>query len=118
MSCGGWRGRAMLELWILVVACTLGTYLWRGLGVLLSGRVTVNSEVFDWIACVAYAMVAGLISRILIMPGGMLSETALAERIAACALALAAYYVSRRNLLVGVGAGVAAIMLITYAAGA
>ena len=108
----------MLELWLLVVACALGSYLWRGLGVLLSGRVTVNSEVFDWIACVAYAMVAGLISRILIMPAGMLAETALAERAAACALALAAYYVSRRNLLIGVGTGVAAIMLITFVASA
>ncbi|MDB5905197.1 MAG: hypothetical protein JWM26_4075 [Betaproteobacteria bacterium] len=100
----------MLELWLLVIAAALGTYLWRGLGVLLSGRIKVNSELFNWVACVAYAMVAGLISRIVIVPGGMLAQTALAERLVACALAVAAYYLSRRNLLVGVGAGVAAIM--------
>jgi branched-subunit amino acid transport protein len=100
----------VLELWLLVIACALGTYLWRGLGVLLSGRIKVNSELFNWVACVAYAMVAGLISRIVIVPGGMLAQTALAERLVACALAVAAYYLSRRNLLVGVGAGVAAIM--------
>ena len=100
----------MLELWILVVASALGTYAWRGLGVLLSGRIKVNSELFNWVACVAYAMVAGLISRIVLMPGGMLAETALAERLIACAAALVAYYASRRNLFLGVGAGVAAIM--------
>jgi branched-subunit amino acid transport protein len=100
----------VLELWLLVIAAALGTYLWRGLGVLLSGRIKVNSELFNWVACVAYAMVAGLISRIVIVPGGMLAQTALAERLVACALAVAAYYLSRRNLLVGVGAGVAAIM--------
>jgi branched-subunit amino acid transport protein len=100
----------VLELWLLVIAAALGTYLWRGLGVLLSGRIKVNSELFNWVACVAYAMVAGLISRIVIVPGGMLAQTALAERLIACALAVAAYYLSRRNLLVGVGAGVAAIM--------
>jgi branched-subunit amino acid transport protein len=100
----------VLELWLLVIAAGLGTYLWRGLGVLLSGRIKVNSELFNWVACVAYAMVAGLISRIVIVPGGMLAQTALAERLIACGLAVAAYYLSRRNLLVGVGAGVAAIM--------
>ena len=103
----------MLELWALVVVCSLGTYLWRGLGVLLSGRIAVESEVFNWVACVAYAMVAGLVSRILIMPTGMLAQTTLAERLIACALALAAYYLSRRNLLLGVGAGAAAIMALT-----
>ena len=100
----------MLELWILVVASAIGTYLWRGLGVLLSGRISVNSELFNWVACVAYAMVAGLIARIVLMPGGMLAETALAQRLIACGVALVAYYVSRRNLFVGVGAGVATIM--------
>jgi branched-subunit amino acid transport protein len=100
----------VLELWLLVIAAALGTYLWRGLGVLLSGRIKVNSELFNWVACVAYAMVAGLISRIVIVPGGMLAQTALAERLIACVLAVAAYYLSRRNLLVGVSAGVAAIM--------
>ena len=100
----------MIELWLLVIACSLGTYLWRALGVLLSGRITVESELFKWVACVAYAMVAGLISRLLVMPTGLLAQTTLTERLLACVLALAAYYLSRRNLLVGCAAGVAAIM--------
>ena len=76
----------------------------------MSGRIKVNSELFNWVACVAYAMVAGLISRILLMPSGVLAQTSIAERLIACAFALAAYYLSRRNLLVGVAVGVAAIM--------
>ena len=103
----------MLELWLLVAGCVLGTYLWRGVGVLLSGRISVNSEIFSWIACVAYAMVAGLVSRIVVMPSGMLADTALGERLIACGIALAAYYLCRRNILIGVGAGVAAIVAIT-----
>jgi branched-subunit amino acid transport protein len=109
----------VLELWALVACCIVGTYLWRGVGVLLSGRISVNGEVFKWIACVAYAMVAGLVSRIVIMPTGMLAtDTALAERLIACGIALAAYYLSRRNILIGVGAGVAAIVAIATWAGA
>lgn len=101
----------MLELWLLVLACAGGTYLWRGFGVLLSGRIEVDSELFNWVACVAYAMVAGLIVRIIIMPTGMLAVSPLPDRLAACALALVAYYLSRRNLFVGVAAGVAAVIV-------
>src|ERR1700694_2209780 len=107
----------MLDLTLLVIASATGRYVWRGLGVLLSGRIQVNSELFNWVACVAYAMVAGLISRILLIPSGMLVQTLLVERLGACVLALIAYYLSRRNLLVGVGVGVAAIMAISVIRG-
>lgn len=60
-------------------------------------------------------MVAGLISRIVFMPTGMLTATGLADRLLACALALGAYYLSRRNLLIGVAAGVAALMTLVAA---
>jgi hypothetical protein len=62
-------------------------------------------------------MVAGLISRIVIVPGGMLAQTALLDRLVACAIALAAYHVSRRNLFVGVAAGVAVIMALAFLRG-
>jgi branched-subunit amino acid transport protein len=95
---------------MLVIAASLATYAWRGVGVLLAGRIRAESEIFKWVAAVAYAMIAGLVSRILVMPSGMLAETHLTERLAACVLALLAYRIARRNLLVGVAAGVAAIM--------
>lgn len=98
------------ELGLLVVAASAATYAWRGLGVLLSGRIRVESELFDWVACVAYAMIAGLIARVIVMPSGLLAETLLAERVAACALALAAFYLSRRNLFVGVITGMLILM--------
>lgn len=44
-------------------------------------------------------------------------QTLLVERLGACVLALIAYYVSRRNLLVGVGVGVAAIMVMSVIRG-
>jgi branched-subunit amino acid transport protein len=107
------QGSAVTELWVLVLAAGLGTYAWRGLGVVLSGRIKTDSELFNWVACVAYAMLAGLVSRIVLMPEGALAQTLLVERLLACVLALTAYYLSRRNLLAGVGVGVAAIMAIT-----
>jgi branched-subunit amino acid transport protein len=105
------------ELLILVLFCAVATYAWRGLGVLLSGRIQTNSELFNWVACVAYAMVAGLIMRIIVMPTGMLATTPLVDRLLACALALTAFYVSRKNLFVGVITGVAIIVGAGYLRG-
>ena len=108
----------MLELWLTVVAAAAATYFWRALGVLLSGRISAASELFNWVACVAYAMLAGLISRMLFIPSGTLASTLLVDRLAACALALAAYFASRRNLFVAVAAGVAAMTAIAAFRGA
>ena len=104
-----------LELWLVTAVCALGHYLWRGLGVALSGQVSIQSELFKWVTCVAYAMIAGLVMRIMIFPAGLLSETALVDRLAACVLAFFAYHACRRNLLVSVTAGVAALMLASWA---
>lgn len=102
----------MLELWTLIALVTLTTYAWRGLGVLLSGRISTDSEFFNWVACVAYAMVAGLIMRIILMPTGVLAESLLTHRLLSCALGLTAFYLFRRNLFVAVGVGAASLTLL------
>ena len=100
----------MLELALLVVACGLATYLWRGLGMLVSARVRMDSAFFVWVGCVAYALISGLTVRILLLPTGTLAATPLPERLIACAIALVVYFVSRRNLLVGIAAGFVALV--------
>lgn len=98
--------RAASDLWLLLLACGAATYLWRGLGVLLSGRINPQSAMFEWVSCVAYALVAGLIARIIVMPSGLLAQTALMDRLLACAVALIAYNLARRNMFVGLVCGV------------
>jgi branched-subunit amino acid transport protein len=100
----------MLELALLALACGAATYLWRGLGVLFSGRVRADSEVFTWVGCVAYAMVASLIARMVFLPSGTLMATLLPERLLACAVALVVYYAGRRNLFLGMLAGFVVIV--------
>lgn len=102
------------DLWLLVAACGAATYLWRGLGVLLSGRVDPQSELFRWALCVAFAMIAGLIARVMLMPSGLLATTLTVDRLLACAAALAAFYAARRNLFVGVSTGAALLALLSY----
>lgn len=107
----------MRDLLLVIVACGLGTYVWRALGVALSGRLRTDSELFQWISCIAYAMIAALVSRIIFMPTGMLAQSALPERLVACAVALAVYFATRRNLFLGVGAGVATLIGFGYLRG-
>ena len=102
------------ELWLLLLACGAATYLWRGLGVLLSGRLNAQSAMFEWISCVAYALVAGLIARIIVAPSGLLAQTELMDRLLACVVALAAYRLVRRNMFVGLLCGVVFFSVLTH----
>jgi branched-subunit amino acid transport protein len=105
------------ELWLLLLACSAGTWLWRGLGVLLSG-INPRSALFEWVSCVAYALVAGLIARIIVAPSGLLAQTALMDRLLACAVALVVYRLARRNMLLSLVCGTAFLMGAAYVRGA
>ena len=98
---------------LIVALCGAATYFWRGLGVALSARLDTESPLFDWVGCVALAMIAGLIARLLVLPTGVLAETLPWQRIAATAISLAVFYFfTRRNLLAGVIAGAVAMVAI------
>lgn len=100
---------------IAVITAAIVTYFWRALGVLLSGRMRADSPAIEWIASIAYAMLAGLIVRIIILPIGPLATTSLSARLGATAIAIALFYLTRRNLVAGVAAGGLALVLLTHA---
>jgi len=108
VSAGPWWPYAM------VIVGGLATYFWRALGVALSGRIDAGSRLFEWVACVAYAMLAGLIARMILLPNGPLAQTATADRIAGAAIALAIFFVARRSIGLGVAAGAGALVLISW----
>jgi branched-subunit amino acid transport protein len=108
----------VLELALTVLACGVATYLWRGLGVAISGRLDPESEAFRWIACVAFAMIAGLVMRMLLLPTGTLAETTPVERLLGTIAALGVYFrLTRRNLFAGVLAGAITVWLLKWLAG-
>lgn len=94
------------RLWAIVVLSGLATYVWRALGVAIAGRVSPDSEAFQLFACVAYAMLAGLIARMMILPEGVLAETPLVIRLIAIGTAVAMFFGFGRNLPLGVATGV------------
>jgi branched-subunit amino acid transport protein len=101
--------------WLLLLGGALVTYLWRGLGVAISGRIAPDGPLFEWVSAVAYALLAALIARMVIDPMGALAATPLVDRLAGVAAALAAFLLARRSLPAGVMAGVAVLIALTYA---
>lgn len=100
-------------LWLLLGGAFLVTYVWRATGVALGARVNLQSGFFRWISAVAYAMLAGLIARMLVLPLGALAETPTIDRLGAAGIGFLAYFFTRQNVLLGVLAGTAALVALT-----
>src|SRR3546814_17880920 len=67
--------------YVVMLAGAAITYFWRALGVALAGRLRPDGRLFDWVGCIAYALLADLISRMIVLPIGPLSETTLGARL-------------------------------------
>jgi branched-subunit amino acid transport protein len=100
----------------IIVVCGAGSFVWRGVGVWVADRINVRSEWFRWDSCVAFAMIAGLVSRVVLLPVGELAHTTLARRAAGVAIALLAYRIGRRSMLLGVLSGAAALPILEWLA--
>jgi branched-subunit amino acid transport protein len=73
--------------------------------VALSGQLKPDSPVLDLVGCIAYALLAALVARMILLPIGPLQGTGLWVRLAATAVAVVVFFALRRNLLAGVLAG-------------
>lgn len=102
----------MADVWLLIVLATAATYASRLAGVIFVGRVAASGPVLQWVACVAYALLAGLVSRMLLLPIGPLALTTPSARIAGVAAAVAVWLAFKRNVLLGVVAGTATLALL------
>lgn len=102
-----------MSAWPYLLVGAMATYFWRASGVALSGRINADSALMRWVAAVAYAMLAGLIARLIVEPQGTLGTTALWMRLSAAALAVLIYFLRRRSIVLGVAAGTLWLILAT-----
>jgi len=93
------------SLWLIVLGCFAATFFWRLLGTIVVKKIDPDGAVFEWVSCVSYAMVAGLIFRMILMPESELANVPLLIRLAALAIAFTVYFTFRRMLLAGILAG-------------
>ena len=97
-------GKAILtnvEPSIVLTLCIVGTFMWRALGVAVANHIDISSDLFEWFNCVAYAMLAGLISRIILIPSGSLETTLLFDRVTAMVIGFIIFVIFKKNILRG-----------------
>jgi|GEM_PF-214600 len=88
-------------LWIAVVASAFATYIWRAFGVAAARHISADGAMSRWIACVAYAILAGLIARMIVIPIGVLDEAPMFDRLFALSLGFAVFFFFKRHLIFG-----------------
>ena len=94
----------------LLLAGFLANECWRWLGVAAGSRLDLGGQPFRWVRAVALALVAGLVSRMVLFPAGALANVSAAIRLGAFAGGIALYFLARRNLAVGVVGGALLLM--------
>lgn len=98
----------------IITLAALASYASRALGTLLSGRIRADSPVIEWITAVTFALMAGLVARMIILPIGALAGTPDWIRLSAAAVCLAVFFVARKNVGLGVLAGSLTLMALIW----
>ncbi|WP_294646368.1 AzlD domain-containing protein [uncultured Aureimonas sp.] len=102
----GWTYDAMAAWWwpyvFILLAGWLPTDVWRWLGVLSAGRLDERSPAVALARTIATSLVAAVIGRLVLVPGGSLEAIPLTIRIAALATGFAAYFWLGRQTLVAI----------------
>ena len=82
----------------LLLFCVLGTFLWRIIGVTIASHINPNGNLFQWFNCVAYALLSGLITRVILIPVGTLENTAQIDRVLPIILGFFVFFFFNRNI--------------------
>ncbi len=112
---GGIAEMSTTGVWALLFLAIASTYLWRGLGTVIAARINPESRLLQWVSCVAYGLLAALISRILFLPVGVLENTELIDRLGATAFGFLLFFTFRRHIGAGTLGAAGAFMLLVWA---
>ena len=85
---------------IAIIATSLATFISRFMGAITSKRVSVNSKIFQWFNCVAYATLAALLGRMIVFPAGVLASSELLIRIIVMVSCVLIFIILRKNLVI------------------
>jgi hypothetical protein len=93
----------------ILVAGFAATAIWRLAGLALSGGIAEDGRIIALAKAVSTALVAGLISRIVVFPPGVLADVSLLVRLGAFGIGVAVFFLARRHMGAGILAGTAAL---------
>lgn len=101
-------------IWAAIALGAVATYASRFLGVIFSERIKSDGKLVEWVTYVTYALLAGLVARMIILPIGSLAEATDWMRLSAIAAGLAAFYALGRSLAAGVITGTVAMIIMLW----
>jgi branched-subunit amino acid transport protein len=84
---------------LVILVTSLATYLSRFLGVISSEKMDIKSKIFRWFNCIAYAILAALIARMIIFPAGVLSESSIFIRLSVLGGSILLFILTKKNLV-------------------
>lgn len=104
----------LFETYLTIFLAALATFGWRFSGLILSDFIRPDSLMMKWVNAVAYAMVAAVLTRILVYPMGVLATTPLDYRLVCLGLGLVLMFFSKKLWLALIGSMGAFAILVTY----
>ena len=84
---------------LAILVTSIASYSSRFLGVLTSEKINEDSKIYRWFNCLAYSTLAALISRMIIFPAGVLTESDYFIRFVVIFLSILIFYVTKKNLV-------------------
>ena len=84
---------------LVILVTSFATYLSRFLGVVSSEKMDVKSKIFRWFNCIAYAILAALIARMVVFPAGVLAESSLLIRLFILGGSIFLFFITKKNLV-------------------
>ena len=84
---------------LVILVTSFATYLSRFLGVISSEKMDIKSKIFRWFNCIAYAILAALIARMIIFPAGVLSESSIFIRLLVLGGSILLFILTKKNLV-------------------
>ena len=84
---------------LAIIVTSIATYSSRFLGVLTSEKINEDSKIYRWFNCLAYSTLAALISRMIIFPAGILSESDYFIRFFVIIISILIFYLTKKNLV-------------------
>ena len=94
----------------LILLGFLPSEIWRLLGVFIARRLDEESEAFLFVRSVATVLLVGVVVKIVLIPSRELAIVPVWARVAAFAVAAAAFFTTRRSVFAAILAGEAVIV--------
>lgn len=98
------------SLLVILAIAALAHEPWRWAGLAIGARLDPDGEVFHWVRAVSNALVAALCTRLIAFPAGALEAVPWGVRAASLVIGIAAFFLIRRHLGIGILAGCAALV--------